>query len=52
MFHQGRPGLVINMCYVRLGRCLGAIIFAILINGTVAARDDGRYANSPLKGMV
>jgi len=38
------------MCYVRLGRRAGAIILAALTIGDAAARDDGRYANSPLKG--
>ena len=37
------------MCCVRLGQGLAAIVLVALITGNAAARDDGRYANSPLK---
>jgi hypothetical protein len=41
--------VVIDMCCVRLGQPVAAVVLVVLTTGNVAARDDGRYANSPLK---
>src|SRR3954453_11693951 len=47
----GQPHLsVANMGYAGIGKVVFVITLGLLLVGAAAARDDGRFANSPLKG--
>src|SRR3954471_11388970 len=41
---------VANMAYAGVGKFVFVITLGLLLVGAASARDDGRYANSPLKG--